>query len=442
MNVNVEALSSVKKRLSFEVPAVRVSQEIEKSFAKIRKNAAIKGFRKGKVPASMVEKYFADRMADDVVRTMVNETLYQAMAEHRIFPVSEPIIDSGVPERGSVFAYTATVEVFPEIEPTGYDSLEVKKERFVADDAVIDSRLQQMQEQNSQLVPAPEGHEAANGDFAVIDFTGYLDGEPFENGAGQDYDLELGSGRFIPGFEEQLLGLKVGEEKRITVKFPEEYGFAPLAGKEAEFDVAVKGLRVKEVPELNDDFAKEMGEFETLADLRAKMVELHESQEKQRIEAQLRERVVHAVVEANPMELPETAVQRQLALLLQDAQNRLARQRMNLQMMGMNEDMFRRDYRVVAENQLKGSLLLAAIARKEGLAAGDDDVAEQVKLIAAQAGQDEERIAAYYRSNEGARDNLLAQIVEDKALSFILGKATITEVSKEELAPAADTTEE
>lgn len=438
MNVNVEALSSVKKRLSFEVPAERVSQEIDKSFARIRKNAAIKGFRKGKVPQSMVEKYFADRMADDVLRSVVSDTLYKAMAEHRIFPVAEPVIDSGIPERGTVFTYTATVEVFPEIEPKGYDSLAVKKERFDLDEGVIDSRLEQMRQQNAQLVPAAEDHAAANGDFVTIDFTGYLDNEPFENGAGQDYDLELGSGRFIPGFEEQLLGMKSGEEKRFAVTFPEEYGFAPLAGKEAEFDVTVKGIRVKEVPELDDDFAKEMGEFETLADLRAKMVEVYEAQEKQRIEAQLRERVVHALVEVNDVELPETAVQRQLAILLQDAQNRLARQRMTLQMMGMDEDMFRRDYRVVAENQLRGSLLLAAVARKEGLTAGDEDIAEHVRTVASQGGQDEERLAAFYRDNEGARDNLLAQLVEDKALVFIIGKATVTEVSKEELAPAAE----
>jgi trigger factor len=442
MNVNVEALSSVKKRLSFEVPADRVSQEIDKSFAKIRKNAAIKGFRKGKVPASMVEKYFADRMADDVLRSVVNDTLYKALAEHRIFPVTEPVIDSGIPERGSVFTYTATVEVFPEVDPQGYDALEVKKERFVLDETVIDGRLEQLRQQNAQLVPAAEDHAAAAGDFATIDFTGYLDGEPFENGAGQDYDLELGSGRFIPGFEEQLLEMKVGEEKRFPISFPEDYGFAPLAGKEAEFDVVVKGVRVKEVPELNDDFAKEMGEFETLAELRAKMVEVYEAQERQRIEAQLRERVVHALVEANSVELPETAVQRQLDILLQDAQNRLARQRMSLQMMGMDEEMFRRDYRPVAENQLRGSLLLAAVARKEGLTAGDEDIAEHVKVVAAQGGQDQERLAAHYRDNAAARDNLLAQLVEDKALVFIIGKASIIEVSKEELAPAADSSEE
>jgi trigger factor len=442
MNVNVEALSSVKKRLSFEVPAERVEQEIEKSFARIRKNAAIKGFRKGKVPAAMVEKYFSDRMADEVVRSVISDTLYKAMAEHRIFPVTEPVIDSGVPERGTVFTYSATVEVFPEVEPKGYDSLKVKKEKFVADEAVIDSRLEQMRQQNAQLVPAAEDHVAATGDFVTIDFTGYLDDEPFENGAGQDYDLELGSGRFIPGFEEQLIGMKAGEEKRIKVNFPEEYGFAPLAGKEAEFDVAVKGIRAKEMPELNDDFAKEVGEFETLADLRAKMVEVYEVQEKQRIEAQLRERVVHALVEVNSVELPDAAVQRQIDILLQDAQNRLARQRMTLEMMGMNEEMFRRDYRSVAENQLRGSLLLAAVARKESLTVGDDDIAEHVKVVASQGGQDEEKLAAFYRDNAAARDNLVAQLVEDKALGFIIGKATITEVSREELAPAAAATEE
>jgi trigger factor len=438
MQVNVESLSSVKKRLSFEIPGERMDREIDNAYARIRKNAAIKGFRKGKVPQSMVEKHFSDRMADEVVRTLVNDTMYKALAEHKIFPVGEPLIDSGVPERGTVFSYSATVEVFPEVEPQGYQGMELKREQFVADESVIDTRLEELRQRSSQLRPAGDDHVAATGDFVTIDFVGYVDGEPFEGGTGQDYSLELGSGRFIPGFEEQLVGARGGEAKRLSLSFPEDYGFAPLAGKAAEFDVTVKEIKVKEVPELDDDFARETGECDSLADMRAKLTEMFEAQERQRIEAQLRERLVNGLVAANPIELPEVAVQRQLALLLQDAQNRLARQRMTLEMMGMNEDLFRREYRGVAESQLRGSLVLAAVARKEGLTVGQEDIDGHCRIMAANTGNDLERITSFYRTNDNARDNLAAQLLEDKALVFIMEQASITDVPKAELEPAAE----
>jgi trigger factor len=172
--------------------------------------------------------------------------------------------------------------------------------------------------------------------------------------------------------------------------------------------------------------------------MRAKMTAMYEAQERQRIEAQLRERLVNGLVEANPIELPEVAVQRQLALLLQDAQNRLARQRMTLEMMGMNEDLFRREYRGVAESQLRGSLVLAAVARKEGLTVGQEDFDEHCRIMAANTGQDLERIASFYRTNDNARDNLAAQLLEDKALVFIKEHASITDVPKAELEPSAE----
>jgi trigger factor len=337
-----------------------------------------------------------------------------------------------------VFSYSATVEVFPEVEPQGYQGMELKREQFVTDESVIDTRLEELRQRSSQLRPAGDDHVAATGDFVTIDFVGYVDGEPFEGGTGQDYSLELGSGRFIPGFEEQLVGTRGGEAKRLSLSFPEDYGFAPLAGKAAEFDVTVKEIKVKEVPELDDDFARETGECDSLADMRAKLTEMFEAQERQRIEAQLRERLVNGLVAANPIELPEVAVQRQLALLLQDAQNRLARQRMTLEMMGMNEDLFRREYRGVAESQLRGSLVLAAVARKEGLTVGQEDIDGHCRIMAANTGNDLERIASFYRTNDNARDNLAAQLLEDKALVFIMEQASITDVPKAELEPAAE----
>lgn len=440
MQVNVESLSSVKKKLNFEIPADHVSLEIDKAYAKIRQKAAIKGFRKGKVPQSLIEKHFGDQMAEDVLRTIFNETFFKALSEHKIFPIAEPLVDSDSVTKGEPLKYSATVEVFPEVDVTGYEGMEVKKEIFAFDEKVIESRLEELRQRAAQLQPAAEGYTAAAADFASIDFVGYIDNEPFENGGGQDYLLELGSGRFIPGFEDQIIGMKAGEEKRIKVTFPEAYAFTPLAGKDAEFDITVKEIKVKVFPELDDDFAKEMGEFDTLDALKAKMTEIYEQQEKERIDAQVRERVVQALIEANPVELPEAAVQRQLGYLLDDAKNRLAQQKLTLEMMGMDEENFKRDYRPVAETQVKGSLLLSALARKEGLKVADEDVAEYVNGMAASTGQDAEQISAFYRNNSNARDNLFAELVENKAIAFIVERVKIVEVSREELSPKEEPT--
>ena len=430
MQINVESLNSIKKKINFEIPAEQVTAEVDKAYAEIRKHAAIKGFRKGKVPMGLIEKHYADKMADDVLKSLVNETYFKAIAEQKLNPVSYPVIESDPLKPGETFKYSATVEIFPEVEVKDYLGLELVKEQLVKDEESVSARLKEMQENLSQLAPAPEGHVAALGDFLTFDFKGTLDGVPFEGGEADDFQLELGSGRFIPGFEEQLVGMAAGASGVVKVSFPENYGNETLAGKPVEFAVTVKEIKVKELPELNDDFAKEFGEFETLEELKQKLSELQQAQEERRIENELRERLTKALIEKNDFEVPEVMVDRQVSLMLENSKQRLASQRLSLEMMGLTEEGYKIQFRESAREQVKGSLLLDALAEKESLEVSDEDVAAQLKEIAAGTNQDPQKVANLYQKDSRARENLMAQMREDKAVQFVLERAKVSELPK------------
>lgn len=433
MQIKVESLSKVKKKINFEISAERVSSEIERVYAEIGKRASVKGFRKGKVPKSLIEKQYSDVMEQDVVKNLVNDTYFKALSDEKIYPVSYPVIENEEFKKGEPFRYSAVIEVFPEVEVKEYDGLEVSREKYQFDQEVINRRIEEMREGLAQLQPVDDARPAATGDFATIDFEGFLDGAPFEGGKGEDYQLELGSGRFIPGFEEQICGMKAGEEGEIKVTFPENYGSAELAGKEVTFAVRVKELKVKELPPLDDDLAKELGEFETLDQLRAQLGEVYEKQEKERIEAEFKERLVKALIEKNDLEVPDSLVDQQLSLMLENTKKRLAYQRLNLEMMGLDEEGYKIQFRSVAETQVKGSLLLEALAKREDIKATDSDIEEKFRQMSGDNEQSLEGVKNYYLQNEKAKENLMAQIREDRVIAFLAERAKIAEVSREEL---------
>lgn len=434
MQSNVESVSSIKKKINVEIPADKVSAEVDKAFAEIRKQAAIKGFRKGKVPMGVIEKQYGDHMADEVARTLVNDGYIKALDEHKLNPVDFPVIQKDPLKRGEPFKFSATIEVYPEVELKDYLGVEVEKEMLEADDeAAVAARLEQLRGNLAQLVPAPEGRAAELGDFVTFDFQGSIDGVPFEGGEGQDAQLELGSGRFIPGFEEQMVGLAAGSETSIKVTFPEDYHSAELAGKTADFALTIKDIKVKELPELDDDFAKEFGEFETLDELKAKLAEVNRAQEEQRITAELHSRLMKKLVEGHDFEVPEVLVDRQLDTLVESAKQRLASQRMTFEMLGTTEAGYRTQFRESARNQVKGDLILHAVAAKESIEVGEQDIAQRVQSIAASAGQDLEKVAAFYASNRDARTNLIFSIREELALQFLLDRAKIVEIPRDQL---------
>lgn len=431
MNVRIEDVSSVKKKLSFEVGADKVDAEIDKAYQKIAKSAKIKGFRPGKIPRHLLEQYYGPQMEEQVLNRLINDSYFKALVEHRIAAISDPeILENSPLEKGKPFTYSAHVEVKPEIEVKDYQGLALQKEKFEFDSKIVDDRLEEMRAARAEMTVSSRDVARA-GDFVIIDFEGFVDGTPFEHGKADGYQLELGSGSFIPGFEEQLDGMQVGEERQIQVNFPENYGSAELAGKPATFRVVLKEIKEKTLPALGDDFARGFG-LASLDELKEKIEENHRQQETNRIDGDLRERLVSALIERNPVDVPEKMVAGQLDYMLQNIRNRFKSQGMTLEMLGMNEESFRSMYRETAVKQVQGSLLLEAVARQEQFKVETSEIDDKLQQIAQMANAPLEAVRSYYGADENRR-SLIAQIVEEKAVQFLLAQAKVDEVAKEQL---------
>ncbi|MDY0212075.1 MAG: trigger factor [Desulfuromonadaceae bacterium] len=431
MHTQVEDLSPVKKKISVEVDATQVAKEITTVYAKIARNAKLKGFRQGKVPMRLVKQYYAEQMEQEVVGKLINDTYFKAISDNEVAAIGEPAIQSsGKLVEDKAFTYEFHVEIKPKIENLAYTGLSLKKEIYAFDDSVVDAQVEQMLDSRTQK-EAVERDAVQNGDFVTLDFEGFVDAEAFAGGAAQDHELEVGSGSFIPGFEDQLVGMKRGEEGEVRVTFPEEYGNDDLAGKEATFKVKISEIKEKVVPELTDELAQEFG-ADSAEDLREKIKENFARQEKQRIEEELKERLMAQLVERNPMEVPETMVAGQLDFMLQNIKGRLKSQGMTLEMMGMNEEAFRAMYNDTAVKQVQGSLILEAVGSAENISVDENEIDSRLEEIAEMANAPLEEVKKYY-SSEDTKEGLLAQIEEEKVIAYLLGQADIQQITKEEL---------
>ncbi|MBW6509523.1 MAG: trigger factor [Desulfuromonadales bacterium] len=436
MNVTVEDLSPIKKKLTIEVNADLVASELDGAFKKIAKTANIKGFRKGKVPKQILEQQYGPKAHYDTIGSLINNSLYKAMIDHQVEAVSQPeVVQTGAIEKGQAFSYEAEVEVRPEIKAQHYTGLELEKEKLVFDDSAVDQQLEQMLQSKVQLVAAPSD-SARDNDTVVIDFTGYIDGEAFENGAAQDYQLELGSNSFIPGFEAQVVGMKRDEEKDVNVTFPEAYGAESLAGKDAVFKVLLKEIKEKKIPVLDDDFAKEM-DADSLEQLKEKIRDNLKAQQQQQIDSQLQENLMNALLEKNPFDLPDGMVTNQLMYLKDSFSQRLKAQGMSLEMLGMNDENFNKTYWDMATQQVKGELLLDAIAKQEQIVVEEAEVEQKFADFAEQSNTPLAQVKKFFENDQALR-GLKGQLLQEKVSAFLLDKAVVTEVEPKSPADGND----
>ncbi|MDX2480539.1 MAG: trigger factor [Desulfuromusa sp.] len=442
MNVTVEVLSPIKKKLTLEIAADAVAAEIENAYKKISKTADIKGFRKGKIPRKILEQHYGPKAQYDAAGPLINNSLYKALLENKIEPVSQPeIVHSGEVEEGKTFSYAAEVEVRPEIIAKDYTKLKLEKEKFAFDESVVEQQLEQMANARVQL-EVTSRKKARDGDTVIIDFEGFIDDTPFENGAAKDFELSLGSNSFIPGFEAQLVGMKRKEEKEVTVTFPDGYGSKDLAGKPAVFKVLVKEIKEKNIPKIDDDLAKEL-DAANLDELKERIKENSLTQEKQRIDGQLQENLMGALIDNNPFEVPEGMIENQLHHLKDSFTQKLKAQGMTLEMLGMNAETFSKTYRDMAVQQVKGELLLDAIAGQEKIVVEESLIEQKMQTFADDSDVPLEQVQKYFE-NEQAMDGLKGQLLQEKISKFLLDQAVVTEVEPKqpELADAADSEKE
>lgn len=407
--------------LTVEVDAETVDKSLDKAFKKVVKQINVPGFRKGKIPRPLFEKRFGvESLYQDALDMIVPGEYEKAIEETGIEPVDTPNIDVEQMEKGKPLIFKATVTVKPEVKLGEYKGLEVEKPDTDVTDEDVEEELKKLQERLAELVIKEDG-EAEMGDTVVIDFEGFVDGEAFEGGSAENYSLELGSGNFIPGFEEQLAGVKTGDEKEIEVTFPEEYHASELAGKKAVFKVKVHEIKAKHLPELDDEFAQDADdEVETLDALKEKIKkDLKESKEHAAKHA-VEDAVVEKAAENAEMDIPEAMINTELNRMLQEFEQNLSAQGLNLelyyQFSGQNEEALRNQMKEDAEKRVRFNLTLEAIANAEKLEVSDEEVDEELKRMSEMYGMPVEDIRRVLGSTDGIKADLKAR----KAIDFLV----------------------
>ncbi|WP_209122008.1 trigger factor [Alkalihalobacillus sp. BA299] len=429
MTAKWEKLEGNNGVLTVEVDAEKVDVALNEAFKKVSKKVNVPGFRKGKIPRSLFEQRFGvESLYQDALDILLPEAYMGAVQETGIEPVDRPDIDIEQMEKGSNLIFTAKVVVKPEVQLGDYKGLEVEAVDATVTDEDVEAELKQLQERQAELVVVEDG-TVGEGDTAVIDFEGFIDGEAFEGGKGDNYPLEIGSNQFIPGFEEQLIGLKSGEEKDVEVSFPEEYHSKDLAGKAATFKVTVHEIKRKELPELNDEFAKDVDEeVETLEDLKKNIKEKLEKDKAQQAENQKRDSVVEKAAENATVDIPAAMIETETDRMLQEFGQRLQMQGMNLEMYaqftGTDEAGMREQFKADAEKRVKVNLTLEAIAQAENIEVSEEDVEKELEKMAEMYKRSVEEIKSLLAA-QGGTNAIKEDLKVQKAVELLVENSKI-----------------
>jgi trigger factor len=427
LRVETREEGPVARWVEVDVPAARVDQAFARAYRALGKNARVRGFRPGKAPLTVLRKMYGPAVAEDVERELVGDTIAAALEQASLQPVTQPQVESDVPVEGSGFQYRARVEVKPAFTLCELRGLPAQRPPSAVTDEEVTQELDKLRERHSQLVEEPEGVAAANGHALSMDFEGRIDGVAFEGGTAKDVTVEVGGGQLIPGFDEQLLGATVGEERSVRVRFPDDYGQPDLAGKDAEFAVRVTLLRRREVPALDDEFARDLGDFENLEQVRAKMRESMETARERNAKATLRRTVLDALIERVSFEVPPGLIEERLRRRLQSASHDLEHRGVGRAAIDRQMAHFEQEWRPLVEREIREEWLLDAIAQAESITADDAEVETRFERIAQEQGGDVAKLRKAYRE-AGLVEAIRAQVVEDKAVEFLLSEAKVEDI--------------
>ncbi|WP_123054423.1 trigger factor [Clostridium sp. JN-1] len=425
MNAKIEKLENNVVKLEITVETEKFNDCVKKSFKKNSKKFNVPGFRKGKAPMNIIKKYYGEEVLyEDAVNFCCDDTYPKAIEENDIKPVDYPKINIVNIGENQDFVYTATVVVKPEVKLGDYKELEVKKSTYEVKDEDIENELKSIQEKNARIETKEEG-SIEKGNIAVIDFKGFIDEKPFEGGEGKNYELEIGSGTFIDNFEDQLIGLNKDDEKDVVVKFPEEYGRDELNGKEATFKVKINDIKIKELPALDDELAKDVSEFDTLdelkADIRKKMEKNNELKEKREFE----DAVIEAVSANTTIDIPQVMIDKEVDNMLKDLEMRLKYQGLDLESYykytNNTEEKVREYMKDTAEKRVKTDLILEEIAKVEKIDANEEELLSKAKEMAKQYGTDDEKLEKTAKLILGAQGKLLKiEVVNEKVIELLV----------------------
>ena len=426
MNCKVEKTENANEvKLEITVEAEKFENAMKKVYFQNAKYINIPGFRKGKAPMNIVEKYYgAQIFYEDAFNDVATQAYDEALEENKIDVVSRPTVDIIQMEKGKDVIFSAIVQVKPEVKLGKYKGIDIKKIEYPVKDEDIEKELKKMQEKNARLITI-EDRALENGDIATIDFEGFTDGVPFEGGKAEGHELEIGSGAFIPGFEEQLVNMKIDEEKEIKVTFPKEYFSKDLAGKEATLKVKLHEIKKKELPKLDDEFAKDVSEFDTLEELKADIKNKMEKDNEQKAKYETEESAIKAVCDNVKIDIPSGMVDMEVDHMIQDISQRLSYQGLKLdqylKMIGKTEEEVRKEYEPQAIEAIKSRLTLEAIRKAEKIEASEEEIKEKLEEMAKNYGKKVEEI----QDNEDLKNYIKEGIESEKAIDFIVKNAKI-----------------
>ncbi len=427
MGLQVEKLEHNMAKLTIEVSAEELEKAIQKVYQKTKNKISVPGFRKGKVPRQVIEKmYGREVFYEDAANELIPGAYEKALDECEESIVSSPKIAVTQIEAGQPFIFTAEVALKPEVRLGKYKGVKVEKQSVAVTEEEIDKEIEKERESNARTVEV-EGRAIENGDIATIDFEGFVDGEAFEGGKGENYPLTIGSGSFIPGFEEQLIGKNKDEDVEVNVTFPEDYHAEELKGKAAVFKVAIKEVKTKELPAVDDEFAAEVSEFDTLAeykeDIRRKLTEKKEKEAKNAKE----EAVVNEIIADADMDIPEAMLETQQRQIVDEFAQRLQMQGLSLeqyfQFTGLDGQKMLEQVKPQAEKRIKSRLVLEAIVAAEGITASEEDYEKEIERMAEVYNMEKDKVKEMLGDNEKAKEQLMEDLAITKAADFVVSEA-------------------
>ncbi|MBN1840882.1 MAG: trigger factor [Deltaproteobacteria bacterium] len=431
MKVDVEDVSTVKKIMHVEIPEKDVTRELDKAYKTLKTNAKIKGFRPGKVPLSLLEKRFKKEMHEEVSGQLIQNSYGEALGQAELVPLGEPAIDRPDLEKGQPYRYSATIEVRPPVGGLDLNGLKLKEKVHVIDDVETETQLKMLQKRNAQLKSVDEDRPVRDKDVVIIDYEGFKDGKPLEPARKtENFQVEIGSGRILEDFDKQLVGMKPDSTKELQVRFPDDYYNKDLAGLEVTFKVTLKEIKEEILPELDDEFAKDLGEYETLDELKEAIRKDLEQRYKAESRRQLREDIIDKLIEQSDFELPEALVKGELAGVVRDAQSLMAQRGMSLEQSGQTEEELSEKYLPMAERKVREYLLIEKVIDQEEITLTDELLDEAYEEFAGALNQPVDTIKEFHNSSQEAFDVFKQRTLEKQAIKHIIDMCDVERIEE------------
>ncbi len=432
MQVTVEDVSSVKKILHIEIPEDKVVRELDNAYKNLKKTAKIKGFRPGKAPRSVLERLYKKDVHIDVSSKLLQDSFVEAIKETDLNIVGNPKIDPpGLDEKGP-YKYDATVEIKPEIEEIDFKGLTLKKNLYRVTDQEMDAQVAMLQKNLAQQKPITEDRAAQKDDFVLVDYEGFKDGKPFaETQKTENFTMKIGTGHIIKTFDEQLIGMKPGDKKEIKVNFPEDYFNDKLANLEINFQVTLHEIREEVLPEIDDEFAKRLGQYETFNDLKNAITDNLDQGYAKRVEQEMNEQIFEALIAKSEFEVPDSMVDYELEGIIEEAERSFAYHNKSMEELGLSKEILSEKYRDTADKKVRRHLILGKIVEQEDMTLADQEMEDGFKEMAQTFNQPLEDIKNYYKQNEDKIEFFKHTLLEKKAVNLIIKSSTIEEVEPE-----------